>query len=234
MVSKNLDNSKESNEDKGIKGNKGNKGNKDNENEKKNKKKNQECVELKNIQYKSMLLNHQNSTVKTKPSEIDIEKYLKHESKLKTKLLWSKLDKSIKIKKLVDFASVWVNKNYTELSKKGDKISTIKEIEEVLTKYLKTALQRKKLSKNKEVEYDVENEVIVDIPGLEYKEKRNVFVIKSADKKNATMKNLTPVRRLKEKRNITKRKMKGKIKKDGKEMKKVSSIKGLKKGLKKD
>ena len=60
MVSKILDNSKESNEGKGIKGDKGNKGNKDNENEKKNKKKNQECVELKNIQYKSMLLNHQN------------------------------------------------------------------------------------------------------------------------------------------------------------------------------
>ena len=82
-------------------------------------------------------------------SKYPSEKYLKHESKLKTKLLWSKLDKSIKIKKLVEFASVWVNKNYTELSKKGDKISTIKEIEEVLTKYLKTALQRKKLSKNK-------------------------------------------------------------------------------------
>ena len=62
-----------------------------------------------------------------------------------------------------------------------------------LKKYLQISLNRKKLLKTKEVEYDKIKCTIINIPGLYYNVKRNKFLIKSTDKKNSTLKNMTPV-----------------------------------------
>ena len=163
------------------------------------KKKTQECVELKNIEYKSMLLNHQKSKKKTKLTNIDLDDFLKKESKLNGNVLWNKLDKCMKIKKLVDFAEKWVKTNIK--GKETEFPQKIDDMGEKLKKYLKTALYRKKLLKNKEVDYDVEKEIIINIPGLQYKKQRGIFVIKNLENKKKGQINTTHVRRVGTKKN---------------------------------
>ena len=88
-----------------------------NENEKENekeklepktskKKKNDECIELKNIQYKTMLLNGVQKEVRASKTEEDIENILELEKNLNLSVPWTKLEKGTKIKKLVAFSTV--------------------------------------------------------------------------------------------------------------------------------
>lgn len=163
------------------------------------KKKTQECVELKNIEYKNMLLNHQKSKKKTKLTNIDLDDFLKKESKLNGNVLWNKLDKCMKIKKLVAFAEKWVKTNMK--GKESEFPQKIDDMGEKLKKYLKTALYRKKLLKNKEVDYDVEKEIITNIPGLQYKKQRDIFVIKNLENKKKGQINTTHVRKVGTKKN---------------------------------
>ena len=80
-----------------------------------------ECIELKNLKYKSMMLkNNQkkgdaamqllHNTSKT-DSVINVEKFLEHERSNKTNDLWGKLDKTVKISKLNAFAKKYVEDN---------------------------------------------------------------------------------------------------------------------------
>ena len=67
-------------------------------------KKSEECIELKNIKYKTMLLNG-NPLNETKSSNnmLNLEKFLEDEKNNNINEPWCKLNKTIKTKKLLEF-----------------------------------------------------------------------------------------------------------------------------------
>ena len=71
----------------------------------------EECVELKNLEYKNMLLNHSSNKKKSKSTNIDIGEFLKNEKQLDMKQSWNKLEKSTKLSLLMIYSNTWVD-NY--------------------------------------------------------------------------------------------------------------------------
>ena len=144
---------------------------------------NQQCNELKNIQYKSMLLSKNSNTPdlmsNKNNSDFDLDKFLDDERKTRSNENWNKMDKTFKIRKLNQYAEQFCLKNNCpENCVKNLKI------------LLKTHLDKKRLLSNKEVEYCRDNQEIVNIPSLHYKNKR--FTIERSDKRISTIKSLAP------------------------------------------
>lgn len=144
-------------------------------------KKNDECIELKNIKYKTMLLNGEQKETKIKNSELNIDDFLEKEKKLNETVPWIKLEKASKIKKLKDFSQHY---------KKEHDITD--EEEKKLFLVLKNALERKNLQKVKEITYDKELGKIIDIPLLTFNETTRKFLLKRSINKVSA---LTPKRR---------------------------------------
>lgn len=109
----------------------------------------------------------------------ELTQYLEEEIKLNKRETWSKLDKTIKLKKLNDFAMSYCKKhNY------DDSICAS------LSDFLKSKLNQRRLVTNKEVQYDQEKMILIDIPNLVYE--NNTFVLTRHDKRSSTAKSLTP------------------------------------------
>lgn len=144
----------------------------------------EECIELKNIMYKTMLMN--GSPIKETKSfnELsNIEKFLEDEKNNNKNEPWSKLDKTIKIQKLLDFTEVYQKeKNLTDIEK------------DLMNKFLKECLDRKKLIRVKDVTYDKTKGLIKDIPALLYNKNVKHFTLRNTDKRVSTIKSL-PVRK---------------------------------------
>ena len=99
---------------------------------------------------------------------------------------WNKLDNNIKIEKLNIFA---------ENHGKEKKYST-KEIKLLKIYFKDCILHKNKLSKSKEVIYDKDNGIIVNIPGLNYNNNSKSFTIRCIDSKRvSTLKHLAPKRK---------------------------------------
>jgi hypothetical protein len=142
----------------------------------------EECLELKNIKYKTMLLNG-NPLQETK-SENDLsnlDKFLEDEKNNNVNEPWCKLNKTIKTKKVLEF----VEKYKTE--KNLDQ-----EEEKALLTFLKDCLDRKKLQRVKDVIYDKTNGSIKEIPALSYTKANKHFTLKNMDKRVSTLKSLAP------------------------------------------
>ena len=143
-----------------------------------------ECLELKNIKYQTMLLNS-NSKTKTDsgPTQVaniaNIENFLEKEKELNKKKPWSKLGKASKLKRINEYIIKYAKDNT---------------LTEALTKqlrvYLLNSLDRKKLSRQKDVVYDMKTNKIKSIPGLVFN--KNKFTLKRSDKKTSTLKCLAP------------------------------------------
>ena len=142
-------------------------------------KNNDECVELKNIKYKTMLMNNIQSS--KEPHVTNIESFLEKEKTISKNQHWSKLSKLTKKNKLVKYSEDYSQKNnYTEEEKNN------------LISFLLKALDRKKLQRVKDVIYDIETQVIVNIPALIINKQTKKYTIKSLDKKVSTLKSLAP------------------------------------------
>jgi hypothetical protein len=143
-----------------------------------------ECLELKNIKYKTML-QCGNKTFHETKSENDmsnLDSFLENEKNSNKNEPWCKLDKTIKIQKIQDFVMFYKNEN-----KLDDEETTL------LFNYLKDCIDRKKLARVKDVIYDKENGVIKDIPGLTYTKSNKHFTLKCIDKNRvSTLKSLAP------------------------------------------
>lgn len=142
----------------------------------------EECVELKNIKYKTMLLGNGNPVKETISSNnlSNLEKFLENEKNNNKVDNWSKLDKTIKTKKLIDF----VNKYKTEYSLTDEE-------ETLLIIFLKDCVDKKKLMRVKDVIYDKETGVIKSIPALNFNKQKKHFTLKNMDNKRlSTLKNL--------------------------------------------
>ena len=144
-----------------------------------------ECLELKNIKYKSMLLS--GSPIQETKSNNDmsnLDKFLETEKNNNKNEPWSKLDKTIKIKKIISFAEIY----------KEDQQMTDEE-SKLLIYFLKDCLDRKRLSRVKDVIYDKTSGLIKDIPSLHYNKPTKHFTLKNIDKRVSTLKSLAPKKR---------------------------------------
>lgn len=144
--------------------------------------KTEQCVELKNIQYKTMLLNG-NPIQETKSSNdlSNLEKFLEDEKNNNKNEPWCKLNKTIKTQKLIE---------YVEIYKKEHDLDDEETL--ILTRFFRDSLDRKKLQRVKDVVYDKTDGIIKEIPGLSYTKTSKHFTFKNVDKRISTLKSLPP------------------------------------------
>tara|TARA_B100001059_G_C17370272_1_gene349411 strand:+ start:70 stop:549 length:480 start_codon:yes stop_codon:yes gene_type:complete len=143
---------------------------------------NDECLELKNIKYKSMLLT---GNIEEKKETVEnlsnLDVFLEDEKKNISNEPWTKLDKTTKLIKINDFVNEYsIEQNYSELSKND------------LMDFLSITLDRKRLLKSKEVLYNKESGKITSIPSLIYNSTSKKFTLKRCDKRPSTLKSLAP------------------------------------------
>lgn len=142
--------------------------------------KQEECIELKNIRYKTMLLNG-NPIVETKSSNnlLNLDKFLEDEKNNSKNEPWSKLNKTIKTQKIITFVNVYkAEKNLNE------------EEEKALIVFLRDCLDKKRLTRVKDVIYDKITGHIKEIPALFYIKSSKHFTLKNLDKRVSTLKSL--------------------------------------------
>ena len=141
-----------------------------------------ECQELKNIKYKTMLLNGAPlSETKSSNDLSNLEKFLEAEKINNSNEPWCKLNKTIKLKKLLEFVDIYSKE------KKFDEEET-----KLLTSFLRDSIDKKKLSRVKDVIYDKINGIIKEIPALTYTKSNKHFTLKNMDKRVSTLKSLAP------------------------------------------
>ena len=146
------------------------------------------CQELININYKTMLMNgndirpkHNNNNNNNK----NIDDFLENELNANKKQIWIKLDKTQKISKLNEYSDTIVKSKF-ELTQE----ETIK-----LKNYLVKCLDRKNLLKSKEVIYNKDTGIIENIPYLFFQEENRNFILKKDEKHVSTVKSLPPDKR---------------------------------------
>lgn len=165
-----------------------------------------ECLELQNIEYQTMLLKG-NAKVKTnKTDSSNIDDFLAREKIVNENKPWSKLGKNQKIHKLTEYI--------TQYKKKHN--CTIAELETLKT-YLIRCLERKKLQRVKDVVYDVKTGKIKSIPGLIFDKTRRKFTLKKLDKNKSSLKSLAPIKNKSKSKSKSKTKAKRKSNKNKKQ-----------------
>ena len=135
---------------------------------------NPECIELKNIQYKTMLLTGKNQIAPFKEDNsdlINVENILDKEKILDQLVPWNRLEKTAKIQKLIHYSEKYAIK---EKLSKTEKHS--------LKNQLISYLDKKLLLRNKDVVYDKDNGIITDIPALEWAANTKRFTLRRNNK----------------------------------------------------
>ena len=141
----------------------------------------EECIELKNIKYKTMLINGVSlNESKASQSMHNLDKFLENEKNSNETDPWCKLNKTIKINKITEYVlNIYKNQNNLDDSEA-----------ESLVAFLKDCLDRKKLQRIKDVLYDKENGFIKEIPALMYIRSSKHFTLKNVEKRISTLKSL--------------------------------------------
>ena len=140
-----------------------------------------ECIELKNIKYKTMLLSPHTADSKTQENISDLDELIKKDKLNSDKLPWSKLNKTMKINKINSFID-----DYSKEHKMNDKEK------EDLQKLLQDSLNKKLLQKAKDVVYDKSDGTIKTIPNLMFNKVSRKHTIKNAERKVSALKSLAP------------------------------------------
>jgi hypothetical protein len=145
-----------------------------------------DCVELRNIKYKSMLLKKTSPKQVTKHN-LNIDDFLEKERTQNKEDQWVKLDKSMKMKKMSMFVEIYANEHI--LCGK-DKVA--------LYDFLTSSIEQKKLVKTKEVVYDKLTGTIKSIPCLVHcPASVKKFTLKRCEKRQSTLKSLAPKNKVK-------------------------------------
>jgi hypothetical protein len=129
------------------------------------------------------LVSSEENTPKIQPSVDEILSQETFQNKSET---WSKLNRSIKVQLLHNFAE-----RYGKDQKYG-----VKEIKS-LKRFLTESLDAKRFTKMKDINYDKEQKEVVGVPGLFIHPTNRVFTLR-ANERQSTLKSLTP-RRITEK-----------------------------------
>ncbi len=156
------------------------------------KPKKEECLELKNIKYQTMLLNNNTKIYETTPNTSNIERFLEKELEMNINKPWTKLGNGTKLKK--------INQYILEYSKEKEYTP---ERTALLKRYLLSCLERKKLQKTKDVIYCIKTNKILSIPALSFNDSSRKFTLRKAEKKISKSNNpknkTTKIRRKKSK-----------------------------------
>jgi hypothetical protein len=113
-----------------------------------------------------------------------IDKLLESEKQHNKTETWNKLDKTIKIQKLHAFAEKYGKEHSLP----------VKDVKS-LKAFFVDCLEKNKLQKTKEVNYDKNNKEILSIPALFFNSSNHNFTLKIIDSKRvSTLKSLTPKR----------------------------------------
>jgi len=145
-----------------------------------------DCVELRNIKYKSMLLK------KTSPKQVtkhnsNIDDFLEKERTQNKEDQWVKLDKSMKMKKMSAFVETYAIEYNLCIKDKT-----------ALYEFLTSSIDQKKLIKTKEVTYDKLTGTIKSIPCLVHcPASIKKFTLKRCEKRQSTLKSLAPKNKVK-------------------------------------
>jgi hypothetical protein len=129
-----------------------------------------DCHELKNIAYKTMLINGNdiNPIYESDKKKNIINSFLENESNVNRNESWNKLDRTQKLIRLNKYAEIIAKKNFNLSDEEVDS----------LKKYFLKCLDRKNLMKSKEVIYNKEIGEITGIPLLFYNSENKIFVLK--------------------------------------------------------
>ena len=115
-----------------------------------------------------------------------LDKFLEDDKNNNENEPWTKLDKTVKTRKILAFAE-----KYTE-----DKSLTEEETAKLIA-FLKDCLDKKKLQRVKDVLYDKTNGEIKEIPALLYNKTNRHFTLKNIDKRVSTIKSLPQKNKIK-------------------------------------
>ena len=140
------------------------------------------CLELKNIKYKTMLLS--GIPIKetlTSNDILSLERFLEDEKNTNINGPWCKLDKTLKSKKLLSYVESYAMINNFETDET-----------ELMIIFLKECLERKKFQRVKDIIYDKVTGQIKEIPSLVYNKQTKHFTLKHSDKRVSTLKGLPP------------------------------------------
>lgn len=141
-----------------------------------------ECVELKNIKYKSMLLN--GAPLKETKSSNDLsnlDKFLEDDKVNNQNEPWCKLNKTMKTAKLIEYVELYKSSNNLDDEEK-----------DLLISFFKNSLEKKKLQRVKDVIYDKTTGIVKDVPALTFAKSNKHFSLKNVDKRVSTLKSLAP------------------------------------------
>lgn len=111
----------------------------------------------------------------------NLDKFLENERTCNENDSWSNLDKTAKIRKLNAFSLEYAKQH--ELNEAQT---------EELGKFLKDALDHKKIQRVKDVMYDKTTGLIKSIPALAFNKPTNHFTLRNVDKRVSTLKSLPP------------------------------------------
>lgn len=159
------------------------------------KDKKDECLELKNINYKSMLLKNKMVVNNQLEYSQNAELLLENEIKSSKKKKWNKLSMTTKSNKIKSFSKRYCSEN--KFDRKRKKVFNI---------FLKNLLVNKKIARNKDVEYDVTTGKLISIFNIEFNCKTNHFTLKAVDKKKSALSGLSKKNLLKFKNKTQKNK----------------------------
>ena len=147
-----------------------------------------ECQELRNIKYKTMLLNGNKKTLNSVINDVaNLDLILDNENEKSKKESWNKLDKSEKMHKI---------SQYIEKIRETYKL-TNQEVD-ILKSYLSTNLDKKNLQRNKDVVYVKESGILEQIPTLHFNNSTRKFTLRKQVQQSAA-KSLGPTRKNKNK-----------------------------------
>ena len=147
------------------------------------KKKNDECLELKSINYKNMLLKGSNLSFNEEKydNSLILDSFLEKESMLNKKEHWIKLDKPEKIIKIKKYGEKLIEKY--KLNK--DEIDN-------MYKFFTYCIDNKKINKIKDIDYNKIDGEIKDISIILFNDTSRNFYLKKSDKHISTLKSIPP------------------------------------------
>ncbi len=139
--------------------------------------KNKECKEYNTLKYKTMIMTGQNidKPIQNETNITDLDSFLMNEMNENKKQPWNKLSKTDKINKIIHFIkNILVNKyNLTDVEKANTQ------------RYLLTLIDRKKISKNSELDYDETTGEIVNIHSIIFNTTNRNFTLNKEFKTNS-------------------------------------------------
>ena len=143
-----------------------------------------ECQELKNIKYKTMLLNGNTKNITSVIQDIsNLDIILDEEANNCKHDSWNRLDKSVKMQKI----SNYINKIAPNYNLTSSEIKTVRD-------YLSTNLDKKNLQRNKDAAYVKDTGTLENIPGLHFNNTTRKFTLRKQSQSSAS-KNLGPTRK---------------------------------------